>query len=64
MSPSYNSLVEALETCVQDGKRNSDSILAGDYVVRRLAKSRYTVARKTIGLSFPKTGSLFNIYLP
>lgn len=40
--PNYETLVEPLESCVRGGKKNYDSILAGDYVFRRLAKSRYS----------------------
>lgn len=42
MGPSYETLVEPLESCVKAGKKNYESVLAGDYVFRRLAKSRYS----------------------
>jgi len=42
MGPNYETLVEPLESCIKAGKKNYDSILAGDYVFRRLAKSRYS----------------------
>ena len=42
MGPSYEIMVEPLEKCVREGKRNYDSVLAGDYVWKRLAKSRFS----------------------
>jgi len=38
----YETLVEPLENCVKEGKKNYKSVLAGDYVWRRLAKSRFS----------------------
>tara|TARA_R110002060_G_scaffold21050_5_gene28624 strand:- start:80 stop:1189 length:1110 start_codon:yes stop_codon:yes gene_type:complete len=42
MGPNYETLVEPLEGCVKEGKKNYESVLAGDYVWRRLAKSRFS----------------------
>lgn len=43
MGPSYETLISPLESCVAgDGKRHYEDILAGEYVFRRLAKSRYS----------------------
>lgn len=42
MGLNYDTLVEPLENCVMRGKKNYKSVLAGDYVWRRLAKSRFS----------------------
>ncbi|KAH7386381.1 putative isopenicillin N synthetase [Cadophora sp. MPI-SDFR-AT-0126] len=42
MGPNYETVVEPLEGCVKEGKKNYESVLAGDYVWRRLAKSRFS----------------------
>jgi len=44
MGPSYDTVVEPLESCIRDGEKKYDSVLAGDYVYRRLAKSRLSEA--------------------
>lgn len=40
--PTYETLIEPLENCVKEGKKNYNSVLAGDYVWKRLAKSRFS----------------------
>jgi isopenicillin N synthase-like dioxygenase len=40
MGPDYSTFIEPLEHCVKEGKRNYEGVLAGDYVWRRLARSR------------------------
>lgn len=40
--PNYEILIEPLENCVKEGKRNYNSVLAGDYVWKRLCKSRFS----------------------
>ena len=42
MGPNYETLVENLENCVKEGKKNYKNVLAGDYVWRRLAKSHFS----------------------
>ena len=42
MGPNYETLLEPLENCVKEGKKNYPSVVAGDYVWRRLARSRFT----------------------
>lgn len=40
MGPNYETVVEPLESCMKEGGKQYESIVAGDYVWRRLAKSR------------------------
>jgi isopenicillin N synthase-like dioxygenase len=40
MGPNYDTVLEPLASCVQGGDKKYTSVLAGDYVWRRLARSR------------------------
>ena len=44
MGPSYEVVIEPLENYVKEGQRNYDSVVAGDYVWKRLAQSRLSDA--------------------
>jgi len=47
--PSYDTVIEPLETCKEEGKRaNYEKVLAGDYVWRRLAVSRLSEEERAL----------------
>lgn len=47
--PSYDTVIEPLETCREEGKAaNYEKVLAGDYVWRRLARSRLSDEERSL----------------